>query len=72
MRGRCAEFGFWPNGNPGLDRKRFEKTVQIQVMVGKKTKGKGGIKPGATPVSYERFTDLSIYNDAMALVNKSK
>ena len=67
-----TEFGFWPNGNPGLDRKRFEKTVQIQVMVGKKTKGKGGIKPDATPVSYERFTDLSIYNDAMALVNKSK
>jgi len=67
-----TEFGFWPNGHSGLDRKRFEKTVQIQVMVGKKTKGKGGIKPGATPVSYERFTDLSIWNDAMALVKKSK
>ncbi len=67
-----TEFGFWPNGDSGLDRKRFEKTVQIQVMVGKKTKGKGGIKPGATPVSYERFTDLSIWNDAMALVKKSK
>jgi NitT/TauT family transport system substrate-binding protein len=67
-----TEFGFWPNGHSGLDRKRFDKTVQIQVMVGKKTKGKGGIKPDATPVAYDRFADLSIWNDAMALVNKSK
>lgn len=67
-----TEFGFWPNGHSGLDRKRFDKTVQIQVMVGQKTKGKGGIKPDATPVSYDRFADLSIWNDAMALVNKSK
>lgn len=67
-----TEFEFWPNGHPGLDRKRFEKTVQIQVIVGKKTKGKGGIKPEAKPVSYERFADLSIWNDAMALVKKSK
>jgi len=67
-----TEFGFWPNGESGLDQKRFDKTVQIQVMVGKKTKGKGGIKPDATPVSYDRFADVSIWNDAMALVNKSK
>jgi len=67
-----TEFGFWPNGHSGLDRKRFDKTVQIQVMVGKKTKGKGGIKPDATPVAYDRFADLSIWNDAMALVKKSK
>ena len=67
-----TDFGFWPNGESGLDQKRFDKTVQIQVMVGKKTKGKGGIKPDATPVSYGRFNDISIWNDAMALVNKSK
>ncbi|HXV09491.1 MAG TPA: ABC transporter substrate-binding protein [Burkholderiales bacterium] len=67
-----TDFGFWPNGHSGLDRKRFDKTVQIQVMVGKKTKGKGGIKPDATPVAYDRFADLSIWNDAMALVKKSK
>lgn len=67
-----TEFEFWPNGHPGLDRKRFDKTVQIQVMVGQKTKGKGGIKPEVKPVTYERFADLSIWNDAMALVKKSK
>ncbi|MBI3916224.1 MAG: ABC transporter substrate-binding protein [Betaproteobacteria bacterium] len=67
-----TDFGFWPNGHPGLDRKRFDKTVEIQVMVGKKTQGKGGIKPEAKPVSYERFADLSIWNDAVELVKKSK
>jgi len=67
-----TEFGYWPNGHPGLDRKRIEKTVKIQAIVGKKTKGKSGIKPGKTPMSYERFVDLSIWKDAQALVNKSK
>lgn len=67
-----TDFGYWPNGNPGLDRKRIEKTVSIQVAVGKRTKGKGGIQPGKTPVSYEKLVDLSIWNDAMALVKKSK
>ncbi|NJD36142.1 MAG: ABC transporter substrate-binding protein [Betaproteobacteria bacterium] len=67
-----TEFGYWSNGNPGLDRKRFEKTVQIQEIVGKKTKGKSGIQPGKKPVSYERFADLSIWKDAMALADKSK
>jgi len=65
-----TDFGFWPNGHAGLDQKRFQKTVDIQVMVGKKSQGKGGIKPEATPVTYERFADLSIWNDAMALVKK--
>jgi ABC-type nitrate/sulfonate/bicarbonate transport system substrate-binding protein len=64
-------FEYWPNGHPGLDRKRIEKTIQIQAMVGKKTNGKSGIQPGKTPVTYERITDLSIWNDAMALVKKS-
>ena len=65
-------FDYWPNGIPGLDKSRIEKTVKIQVIVGKKTKGKGGIKPNAKPVSYDQLVDLSIWNDAMALVNKSK
>jgi len=67
-----TDFGYWPNGHNGLDRKRIEKTVKIQEIVGKKSKGKSGIQPGKTPVSYERFTDVTIWNDAMALVNKSK
>lgn len=67
-----TDFEYWPNGHPGLDRKRIEKTVKIQAIVGKKTKGKSGIQPGKTPMSYERFVDLSIWNDAMALVKKTK
>ena len=46
--------------------------MNIQVMVGKKTKGKGGIQPGKKPVSYDKLVDLSIWKDAMALVKKSK
>jgi len=65
-------FEYWPNGHAGLDQKRIEKTVQIQEIVGKKTNGKSGIQPGKTPATYERLTDLSIWNDAMALVKKSK
>ena len=66
-----TDFEYWPNGHPGLDRKRIEKTVKIQVIVGKKTKGRSGIQPGKTPMSYERFVDLSIWDDAMALVKKT-
>ncbi len=65
-------FEYWPNGHSGLDQKRIEKTVQIQAIVGKKTNGKSGIQPGKKPVTYDRLTDLSIWNDAMALVKKSK
>lgn len=65
-------FEYWPNGHAGLDRKRIEKTVQVQEMVGKKSNGKSGIQPGKKPVSYERITDLSIWNDAVALVKKTK
>ena len=41
-------------------------------IVGKKTKGKSGIKPGKTPVSYEQLIDTTLWTEAMALVKKSK
>jgi NitT/TauT family transport system substrate-binding protein len=65
-------FNYWANGNNGLNAKRIAKTVKIQAIVGKRTKGKGGIKPGKTPVTLDKLTDQSVYADAMALVNKSK
>jgi len=65
-------FEYWPNGHAGLDQKRIEKTIQIQKMVGEKSKGKSGIQPGKQPVSYERIADVSVWNDAMALVKKTK
>jgi len=67
-----TEFKYWPNGYPGLDEKRIDKTIKIQAIVGKKTKGKSGIQPGKKPVTYGRLVDLSIWNDAEALVKKSQ
>lgn len=55
---------FWPNGHAGLSKSRIEKAVSNQVRVGKITKGRGGIKPGKTPVTYEQMVDLSIWADA--------
>ena len=63
---------YWPRNSAGLSKKRIAKAIAIQVGVGKRTKGKGGIKPNKTPVSHDRLTDLSIYKDAVAMVKKMK
>ena len=55
---------FWPKGTVGLEKGRLEKAVANQVAVGKRTKGRGGIKPEKTPVSFEQLTDLSLWGDA--------
>jgi len=44
------------------------KTIKIQAIVGKKTKGKAGIKPGKTPVKFSELVDGSLYKEAMKLV----
>ena len=67
-----TDFNYWPNGHIGLDAKRLAKTIKIQVIVGKKSKGKGGIKPGKKPVSISALTDASIFAQAITLVNKRK
>ena len=67
-----TEFNYWPRTTNGLNRKRIARTIKIQSIVGKKTKGKSGIKPGKTPVSYEQLIDTTLWTDAMALVKKSK
>jgi NitT/TauT family transport system substrate-binding protein len=66
-----TDFKYWPQGSNGLNKKRIAKTIKIQAIVGKKSKGKGGIKPGKKPVGYDQLTDVSVWNDAMALVKKS-
>jgi NitT/TauT family transport system substrate-binding protein len=53
---------FWPVGNAGLTQRNLDEVVDIQ----KKT---GGIKPGATAVTYDKLADPSIWKDAMAMVN---
>ncbi len=55
---------FWPLDNNGLKKERVEKAIANQVKIGKITKGRGGIKPEKTPVSYEQLVDLSVYEDA--------
>jgi NitT/TauT family transport system substrate-binding protein len=52
---------FWPVGSAGLTEKNLDAVVAIQ----KKT---GGIKPGATAVTYDKLVDTSIWTDAMAMV----
>lgn len=59
---------FWPNGHAGLNKSRIEKAVQNQVRVGKRTKGRGGIKPNKKPVTYDEMVDLSIWKDAAKMM----
>lgn len=65
-----TDFGYWPRGTDGLNKKRIAKTVKIQAIVGKKTKGKSGIKPGKKPVGFDGLVDPSLWKEAMALVKK--
>lgn len=59
---------FWPNGTLGLGKSRIMKAVANQVGVGKRTKGRGGIKPTKTPVTYEQMTDLTLWEDAKKMM----
>jgi NitT/TauT family transport system substrate-binding protein len=65
-----TEFNYWPRGTNGLNKKRIARTVKIQAIVGKKTKGKSGIKPGKKPVSFDQLTDVSVWIDAAKLAGK--
>lgn len=63
-----TDFNYWPNGHNGLNKKRIARTIKIQSIVGRKTKGKSGIKPGKTPVTYDQLIDDSLWNEARAMV----
>jgi ABC-type nitrate/sulfonate/bicarbonate transport system substrate-binding protein len=54
----------WPTDDDGLDKGKLEAMIKIQVKV-------GGIKPGRTPVTYDRLVDQSVWRDAAALVAKN-
>jgi NitT/TauT family transport system substrate-binding protein len=58
---RFAGISFWPVGNDGLTKTNLEAVVTVE-------KDLGGIKPGKTPVSYERLVDRTVWKDASALV----
>ncbi len=57
------DIGFWAVNDDGLDQKKLEAMIQIQVRT-------GGIQPGKEPVKYERLIDASVWRDAKALVDK--
>src|SRR6266446_2137341 len=58
---RFKGISFWPVGNDGLSKTNLDAVVTTE-------KDLGGIKPGKTPVSYDRLVDRTIWKDASALV----
>lgn len=57
---RMAKIEMWPVNDDGLAREHLEAVVQTE-------KELGGIKPGKTPVAYDRLVDRSVWKDADAL-----
>ena len=53
----------WPAGNDGLGKDNLEAVVATE-------KELGGIKPGKTPVAYEKLVDRTVWKDAKALAGK--
>ncbi len=56
---------FWPADTDGLDRTKLEAVIATQVKT-------GNIKPGKTPVTYDRLVDRSVWRDANAMVMGKK
>jgi NitT/TauT family transport system substrate-binding protein len=54
---------FWPDDTDGLDEKKIDFEIKLQVAA-------HNIKPGKTPVAYGRLVDRTVWRDAMALVKK--
>jgi NitT/TauT family transport system substrate-binding protein len=53
--------GYWPANDDGLDQKKLEAVIETMVRV-------GNIRPGKTPVAYDRLVDRSVWRDGAALV----
>ena len=54
---------YWPTDDDGLPQSRLEGVIAASVR-------SGGIRPGSTPVTYDRLVDHSVWKDAVALVAK--
>jgi NitT/TauT family transport system substrate-binding protein len=52
---------FWPKDSAGLDQKKLEAVIAVQKRV-------GAIRPDATPVTYDRLVDTTLWQDAVKLV----
>ncbi len=60
---RFLAVNYWPTNDDGLTQSRLEGVIATSVKT-------GGIRPGSTPVTYERLVDRSIWKDAAAMVAK--
>ncbi|TMA26618.1 MAG: ABC transporter substrate-binding protein [Deltaproteobacteria bacterium] len=60
---RMVKIGLWPVGQDGLAKANLDAVIAVE-------KELGGIKPGKTPVSYEKLVDRTVWKDASALVMK--
>lgn len=60
---RFLEVNYWPTDDDGLTQNRLEGVIATSIR-------SGGIRPGSTPVTYERLVDRSVWKDAVALVAK--
>jgi NitT/TauT family transport system substrate-binding protein len=54
------KIGFWPAGDSGVSQKNFDAVVAVQQRV-------GAIKEGTTPVTFQRFFDHSLFEEALKL-----
>jgi NitT/TauT family transport system substrate-binding protein len=55
----------WPADTDGMGRQKLEAMIAQQIKI-------GAIKPGVTPVTYDRLVDPSVWHDAAALVAQSR
>lgn len=60
---RFLAVNYWPTDDDGLTQSRLEGVIATSVKT-------GGIRPGSTPVTYERLVDRSLWKDAAAMVAK--
>jgi ABC-type nitrate/sulfonate/bicarbonate transport system substrate-binding protein len=60
---RFAKLEMWPVGQDGLARENLDAVVAVEKQL-------GSIKPGKTPVSYDKLTDRTVWKDAEALAKK--
>jgi NitT/TauT family transport system substrate-binding protein len=56
---KLYQIEFWPVGKDGLARANIDNVIKVEQQM-------GGIKPGKTPVTYERLVDGSVWKDANA------
>ena len=57
------DIGFWAVDDDGMEQKKVEAMIQVQVRT-------GGIQPGKEPVKYDRLVDKTVWRDAKALADK--